>query len=1087
MQDVNREMIADVCSSANHRVSRRSARVSRGGMHAPKSARFANEHGSEADDKKVSTSSHVHFDEVDAVADDDSDVVTAFESPFHVTTHFEDVEAGEGPRPPRRCTKFQADEDPPPPPYRGTKFEEAMPPSLQAPTIDISDEQDGVTDLPPSIDMSAGLTPFEEILEMEFATLKIRLLSQHKGLLAQAAGATAISNETSGRVKITSQLPVPGTNAKKGHRPPASPPPRDTIESLGSTDSVMDLGSDLLIPGGSMMACSSDLDASPRARGVMVSDVTEEYAVKGEKKVQRRVSGFDGVEEVRCAQMTNLLNATGVAGAVEMHAAASVPHLHRLETSDYLFGGHQPSYTVVDEIPHMKLASGGGGSSAGIGRRKSYLSKVSKEFKDGIFEAHPVWYVDYELLFPKMTVQDQSSMRSSIDIEDLTDEWGARSERFSYLVVMPNTLRRIFWDVLCITFNLYDIIVLPLSFFDLNAESHILLTIMAWITRVFWTLDIPASFITGYVTATGNLESRLSKIALTYAKGWLCMDLMIVSADWTEYILDATLGSGAARLGRSFRAIRTLRMVRLLRLVRMSQLFKRLTEHWLTDNTRVMATVFNIMLGILIVAHIVACVWYGIGLDAPQDRSWLSSSDPPLDKPGESKWYKYITSLLWSLSEITSGGDQIADPQALSERMFTIFLAVFAFIMSTAAVSMLTSSMTRFDLLTSKEAARFQALRQYMSDNHITAKLHVRVQRNAEHALAEKRRNIAEADVELLRLISEPLRVELHFQVYAPVLTEHPFFSKYCQDNPAAMMHICHSAVRCVGPYSRGDTLFTVGEVPEHPCMMFVLAGDLRYARSNTAPRELGEGEWCSEHTLWVPWRHCGTLQASEECRLLCISSDSFQHLVTRFFSTAKCVDATHPSKYAMEFVKRLNNTDVSSLSDLTKEDEVEEDVHRAFPANVRFDVRGSAISHRSGHHHRMSRVESAFTHGSQTLMGMFKKLFRQSPRGTVIKVKPVARGSKFVRGSQNIRISIDTAETFKHATRVSEMSAVTASSTSSSDWHVGGQRGSGLRSPQRITGSLTGSWQVQQRSSGAPQQRSSGAPHLVVPQRSAQ
>merc|ERR1712113_350999 len=102
-----------------------------------------------------------------------------------------------------------------------------------------------------------------------------------------------------------------------------------------------------------------------------------------------------------------------------------------------------------------------------------------------------------------------------------------------------------------------------------------------------------------------------------------------------------------------------------------------------------------------------------------------------------------------------------------------------------------------------------------MADNKISPKLATRLQRNAQHVLVEKQRNIAETDVELLHLVSEPLRVELHTEEYSKVLCQHPFFEKFSDDYSAAMRQICHTAVSAKGPYEKGDVLFSVGEVPE--------------------------------------------------------------------------------------------------------------------------------------------------------------------------------------------------------------------------------------------------------------------------------
>merc|ERR1712032_1246131 len=69
-------------------------------------------------------------------------------------------------------------------------------------------------------------------------------------------------------------------------------------------------------------------------------------------------------------------------------------------------------------------------------------------------------------------------------------------------------------------------------------------------------------------------------------------------------------------------------------------------------------------------------------------------------------------------------------------------------------------------------------LRKYLLDNAISYILTMRVQRSAQHALLEQQNYIPEGHVELLELVSEPLRIELHFELYSRILKCHPFSSR---------------------------------------------------------------------------------------------------------------------------------------------------------------------------------------------------------------------------------------------------------------------------------------------------------------------
>merc|ERR1712125_80143 len=99
---------------------------------------------------------------------------------------------------------------------------------------------------------------------------------------------------------------------------------------------------------------------------------------------------------------------------------------------------------------------------------------------------------------------------------------------------------------------------------------------------------------------------------------------------------------------------------------------------------------------------------------------------------------------------------------------------------------------------------------------------------------------------------------EIDFEIHSPLLCHHPFFKKYAADNIAAMRMICRKALDVIGPLHPGDVVFYSGEIPYHPQMMFVLAGHLNYMKNvDRSLRTYEAGGWISEHTIWVPWRHC--------------------------------------------------------------------------------------------------------------------------------------------------------------------------------------------------------------------------------------
>jgi len=260
--------------------------------------------------------------------------------------------------------------------------------------------------------------------------------------------------------------------------------------------------------------------------------------------------------------------------------------------------------------------------------------------------------------------------------------------------------------------------------------------------------------------------------------------------------------------------------------------------------------------------------------------------------------YKYLTSLHWALSQFSGGMDEVT-AENYRERIYVIAMLIFAFVMAASFTSNLTSSMTRLHILTSGQSQQLSTLRRYLSQNGISNRLALRIQRNAQLGVAS--RYIGESSVELMQLVSIPLQIELHFEMYLPSLSLHPFFHKYNQECPHVMREICHSATATLG-VGHGDVIFNAGERPSKPKMYVLRSGTCEYIHVTGKVTTVFEDNWLCENVLWIDWMHKGVLKAKTECQLVQLDAQSFQGIVTRFEHPG-----FDPWAYAAKFVDELN------------------------------------------------------------------------------------------------------------------------------------------------------------------------------------
>jgi len=239
-------------------------------------------------------------------------------------------------------------------------------------------------------------------------------------------------------------------------------------------------------------------------------------------------------------------------------------------------------------------------------------------------------------------------------------------------------------------------------------------------------------------------------------------------------------------------------------------------------------------------------------------------------------------------------------PVSLSEHIYAGVVYLTAFWSGTVFLSVLTSHMTQLYILGNQQSQQLNIMRRYLAQHGISKGLVLRVTRNAQHAMKMRQRATPEAAVGLMDLVSEPLRMELHYEMYFPLLGGHPFFSDYMKHCPYVVRKICHAAMS-TSAYSRDDVIFHFGEAARR--MLINMRGCLLYCWGAENKTTVEEGKWISEASLWTHWAHRGALTALEDSVVFHLNAESFQAIVSNFE-----IAAFDPIHYAAAFVESMNS-----------------------------------------------------------------------------------------------------------------------------------------------------------------------------------
>merc|ERR1719210_1564553 len=88
--------------------------------------------------------------------------------------------------------------------------------------------------------------------------------------------------------------------------------------------------------------------------------------------------------------------------------------------------------------------------------------------------------------------------------------------KYRKFMFQPNSAKAVLWELIGMLLVVYDIIVIPLQL--LNPDENLFTTFASWFIRIFWALNIPFSFLTGYVSPEGEVELHLAKVARQHAQ-----------------------------------------------------------------------------------------------------------------------------------------------------------------------------------------------------------------------------------------------------------------------------------------------------------------------------------------------------------------------------------------------------------------------------------------------------------------------------------------------------------------------------------------------------------------------------------------
>lgn len=472
----------------------------------------------------------------------------------------------------------------------------------------------------------------------------------------------------------------------------------------------------------------------------------------------------------------------------------------------------------------------------------------------------------------------------------------------------PDSLSRTLFEATSMFMLLYDAFVMPyrLAWYQSEEEAAVdALSVSMWITRIFWTIDLPLSLVTGFRDKEAKLELRLGAAMQHYLQTWFFPDLALVSCDWLTLLTLSGL--------QSMRWIRGMQVMRLVRggrqVVRAWTLVLKAKIMIPMRGLHLAMDISLLLLAILWVNHVVCCGWYFIGRQEDSDTgsTWLSSTEYSL----AGRLYEYSTALHWAITQMTPGSMEVV-PVSSMERIYTVLTLFFGLLLGSSLIATITSMMTQYKLEIEASSRKFMQLQQYLGQQGVDPELAMAIKLQVK-ARSKERQRLKMKDVEYLSLVSNTMQEALWHSCCMKYISGHTFLNSLNLCDAFAVQSICNNAIRGMES-AAGDAIFEEGATGY--CMYFLAHGHLRYNPGESSPEHhlpeiddrlnLKCGDWCSEPALWTLWTHLGTLEAVSTSEVLRVQATSLHGALCRFPAAwAILVD------YCTTFHKYINESGV--------------------------------------------------------------------------------------------------------------------------------------------------------------------------------